>query len=781
MINDKIKEYTLLAVVLLAVFGVYLHTVFPAFKGDDSPETTAAAYTLGIQHAPGYPLHALLGKIAVTGSLANPAFKMNLLSSFLAVITLLVTYFILTRHIFRFLNMEYTWVLWVLGLGSIGILAFSNIFWNQAIEAKGGIYMLNLLFLSILIMLIFVLFERFDSKYMIFFFYVIGLSLSNHWPSMIILFPVFTYVFYKYRQNFSKRLVRHACLAVVLGLSAYIYLYIRAGANPALNWGNPSTLGNLIDVIMRKMYSAQAEPLTGTVIETRINYIFKSLMSNYWFFWLLALPGFYFVYKKKREIFWMLVSIAAVTAGMLVFYSRTGMEMIWLTGIFLMPAQYILFIFIITGVVFSINPAKNILRKTAAVFAVVISLSLLLNMNIRRNDRHNDYISYDIMYNIRNSVDSKAYYLPEQDMFLMPMFYEKVIQKRSPGLKVFPLPFLLYDWGVKQAQEMFGYFPSKTGDILYNLKGLAGIALQDTGAVYRDFTSPGFDALNLPLFHYYDGLIKCVSAHPYSESLLIYDLYSFRGMFEKFAQADENIEIVTRYLIFMSLHAERLMNLQRYREAIDLYRKALAIPAEKLTYNIYYKMAMSYLAMNDFNDALIYLKKTIENKSDFLPAYESAGRIFYMTNDIFNAHRMFTHAVKSGSNDKIVKELAIKTGAVVRKNEAALDEALKLETDRKYDQALAVYNSLINAEYRLAESLLRAGRILYETGEKEKALEMFIKSNDKVINPEAYYYQAMIYYQKGMYDEAVAAAYEGLTRFKDNENLQKLYSRLKGY
>src|SRR5271157_2890515 len=42
--------------------------------------------------------------------------------------------------------------------------AFSYIFWNQAIEAKGGIYMLNLLFFVILIYLSMELFKSYNVK-----------------------------------------------------------------------------------------------------------------------------------------------------------------------------------------------------------------------------------------------------------------------------------------------------------------------------------------------------------------------------------------------------------------------------------------------------------------------------------------------------------------------------------------------------------------------------------------------------------------------------------------
>jgi tetratricopeptide (TPR) repeat protein len=328
---------------------------------------------------------------------------------------------------------------------------------------------------------------------------------------------------------------------------------------------------------------------------------------------------------------------------------------------------------------------------------------------------------------------------------------------------------------------LFGFFPGKNGDVLYNMTGIIGIAQRDTRVIYREFTSPAFDTLKLPLFQDFCGMIKWVSANPSAESPRIYDLYSYRGFREPFARSKENIEIVTRYLIFMSMHAEKLMNMRRYREANELYQRALSIPAEKLAYNIYYNMAASYAGLNEGEKALAVLKLAIEDKPDFMPAYEAAGRIFYGKRDIFNASRMFSHSVKLGSKDPAIKALAAETKAVVQKNEKTFDAGIQLEAEKKYREALAVYDALIKEEYRPVEILLREGRIFYMTGEKEKAMKAFTESNRRVLTAEAYFYRAKIYFEKNMYDEALMTAYEGLTRFKDDKNLQKLYKTMKGY
>src|SRR6056297_2984055 len=222
MVKPKIKEITALTVVLFIVFSVYISTMHPVYKNNDSPETTAAAATLGIGHAPGYPLYTMAGKIAVLVPLANPAFRMNIFSSFLALLALLATYYILVNIIPGNFGQKR-----VYAAACLFILAFSGIFWNQAIEAKGGIYILNLLFLALLILLSLKLFERFRPVYLYLMAYVFGLSLSNHWPSMIILLPVFGWVFVKYRRKFTVEKAAVSGVLFLLGLTPYLYLFLR--------------------------------------------------------------------------------------------------------------------------------------------------------------------------------------------------------------------------------------------------------------------------------------------------------------------------------------------------------------------------------------------------------------------------------------------------------------------------------------------------------------------------------------------------------------------------
>src|SRR5271157_4576646 len=94
----KHKDFIILLVCLIALSQLYLYTMFPAFKNDDSPETITSAYTLGICHPPGYPLFTMAGKVFSLLPVGSPAFRVNLFSVFLAVIILFLSYFLIRRN-----------------------------------------------------------------------------------------------------------------------------------------------------------------------------------------------------------------------------------------------------------------------------------------------------------------------------------------------------------------------------------------------------------------------------------------------------------------------------------------------------------------------------------------------------------------------------------------------------------------------------------------------------------------------------------------------------------
>ncbi len=620
----KTSEKIIIVFLFIVIFGVYLSTMFSSYKGNDSPETAAAALILGIMHPPGYPLMTMTGKIASALPLANPAFRINVFSALLAVAVVIFMYLILIRHVFACYKSELSFRL--LAAGFAFVLAFSGYFWPQALEAKGGIYNLNLFFLSVIFLAMLEAIKNNEVKFIYLSAYIYGLSLSNHWPSMIVLLPLFIWVIYGIKPALSCKKLFMSSAFTVLGLSAYMFLYVRAGTSPDINWGDPGTIGRLISVITRESYRGEIKPFTAFVLGYHLKYFGVWFVSNYGFLWMLLPFGAVFMYKDNKPAFFMTAGTALILSFVLVFLNRTALETIWLMGIFLMPAALSVLIIIAKSASF-VAERSGLAGRLAVLAAVYFSAAFLFFSNLPRNSRQSDFISYDLGRNILQVMEDKAYYLSEHDMYYMPVLYSLKIERKKPDVKFYSLPALQYEWGIRQARDIFGFFPAKPGDVLYNTAGITGIAIRDAGAIYRDFTSPAFDSLRLPLYQGNAGLVKRLSSDPYHDSPAIYDLFSFRGIYSEFAKNEENTEIITRYLIFISMHAEKLQLLKRHRESIALYKKALRIPVEKLAYNIYYRLALSYDALGEYENALKMLDLALSDKPDFKEAADLAGVI----------------------------------------------------------------------------------------------------------------------------------------------------------
>ncbi|RLB27908.1 MAG: hypothetical protein DRH11_18000, partial [Deltaproteobacteria bacterium] len=94
------KPFTLKSFTVLTasgVFLVYILTTSPSVYLGDSGELSAAAFSLGIAHNSGYPIYALLGKFFCLIPIGSIGFKLNLMSGFIAVVTLWFIYSLILK------------------------------------------------------------------------------------------------------------------------------------------------------------------------------------------------------------------------------------------------------------------------------------------------------------------------------------------------------------------------------------------------------------------------------------------------------------------------------------------------------------------------------------------------------------------------------------------------------------------------------------------------------------------------------------------------------------
>ena len=292
--------------------GAYLATLGRAAQWGDSGELMAAAYVLGVPHAPGYPLLMLLGKAASLVPLGSVAVRMNLLNAALAAGAASLTSIVAGR----------------VGCGRLGAilagltLAFSPVFWSLALAFE--VYSLSALTLALLLLLALNWAEERRPERLFLFSFVYGLGMTTH--LLIVAFaPAFLVFLWLVRRSAAqgeagpatpdRRLVGCVACAVVglaLGAAIYLYLPVRARAEPPMNFGHPSNWANFLRVITGgpgkgQLFSSGAAAAFAQLASLAR----RTLAAFYWPGIVLAVVGAISLLLRRREVFALLALVVA--------------------------------------------------------------------------------------------------------------------------------------------------------------------------------------------------------------------------------------------------------------------------------------------------------------------------------------------------------------------------------------------------------------------------------------------------------------------------------------
>ncbi len=242
------------ALLFLLALSVYWVTLAPTITwrhdGGDGGDLITAVHTLGIAHPPGYPTYVLLGRLFSLLPWEDTAYKLNLMSAVFSALTVPLLYLIAVE-----LN---SWSespprLAVLTSPVVAALslAFSPVFWSQALITE--VYGLNAFFVAVVLWLL-VRWRRSQAPLLLILLgFVYGLSLGNH-LTVALLVPPLALFLWQERRHLSLALLGAVALSLLLGLSIYLYLPLRAAQNPPLNWGNPQTLRQFLWVVSAALY-----------------------------------------------------------------------------------------------------------------------------------------------------------------------------------------------------------------------------------------------------------------------------------------------------------------------------------------------------------------------------------------------------------------------------------------------------------------------------------------------------------------------------------------------
>ncbi len=235
-------DLSLPSVLLAGTLALYLRTMAPSVATiyDDSLELQLVSFLLGIAHPTGYPLYLLIAKLFTFLPIYDVAYRVNLLSGLFASASVALAYLV-SRG---------------LGLGRLAslsaatTLAFSTIFWSQAVIAE--VYALNALFLMLALYLAlrWGVHPTLSNRTLTLLAFAFGLSLAHH-RTMILLGPALAlYVLWGNPglARSPKHLLRLG-LAFLIPLGLYSFLPLRGLVTTSLDGTYRNTLAGFLSWI----------------------------------------------------------------------------------------------------------------------------------------------------------------------------------------------------------------------------------------------------------------------------------------------------------------------------------------------------------------------------------------------------------------------------------------------------------------------------------------------------------------------------------------------------
>jgi hypothetical protein len=255
-------EWLHAAGVALVLLALYAATSPRTVALEDDGLFILSSHYLGIEHPPGYPLHTLLGKLFTWLPIGSVAYRVHLLSAVFGALTASAVWLCAWQLVGR------RWPAHVAAFG----LGLSRTFWSQAIVAE--VYTLNTFFVFVLLFL--GLRATSDApgerKALLLIAPLAGLSLTNHWPLMLLVAPAFALLLWPLRRQLLGRLPL-LCALFLAGLLPYVWMVMRSWSGPPISFYGPiESLRELWTMLSRAGYGTEDVSPAATWLD-RLKYV----------------------------------------------------------------------------------------------------------------------------------------------------------------------------------------------------------------------------------------------------------------------------------------------------------------------------------------------------------------------------------------------------------------------------------------------------------------------------------------------------------------------------
>lgn len=425
--------------VAAVLFALYALTSPRTVALEDDGLFVLSSYFLGIEHPPGYPLFTLIGHLFTHLPFGSVAYRVHLASALFGALSGAAAW-LCARALIGGRLPAY--------LAAFG-LGVSPVFWSQSIIAE--VYTLNTFFFLGLTFLALQACppsgqapaSHEQRRMLCWMAFLFGLSLSNHWPLMLLVAPAFAVLLWPMRDELLQRLGLLSWL-MILGLLPYLWMVHRSWMALPISFDGPlETLPEIWFFLTRKGYAG----------------IDQSVSAN----WLDRIKFFQFLGGQLLLQFAVAGTLLAA-AGFAVQWRFLGRRVgAFLTLAFLMPSAVLLLLLgfdysAATKHVFHVYPLpayaigalwmglgfarlvdRYALRRAHAMAGGAAVLALILAVGARANLLGNHDWAARYAQTILRMLPQNAVVFGQGEADLAPMAYFHMIENWRPDIT-------LYQW-----------------------------------------------------------------------------------------------------------------------------------------------------------------------------------------------------------------------------------------------------------------------------------------------------------------------------------------------
>ncbi len=457
-VPKKIPWFIFPVGIFIVFFLLYLRTLSPSVFWGDSGELTAAICSTGVAQWPGYPLYILIGKLFTLIPIGSIAVRINLMSAFFGALAVSVVYLIVKEFADEKISL----------LAAV-LFGTSYTFWSQATITE--VYTLSVFLMSLSIYWIIRWSKTKGKKNLFLFCLIYGFAVSHH-LSNINLAPAFI-VFILWNRKVNLKLVATMFLLFMIPFSLYLYLPIASAFDPAIDWGNPETFGNFIDLISDKDNHWRFYSLPGSQVGHQFRLFFVFLLRQFPLLLGLSLIGIYYLWNTDKKILLLFSMIMFVNVIQFVNYYTYDLVVHFL------PSYFVFAVLIAFGVLMLIKHLRDV-KGAVVVIAGLILIKILFiypqvvqvdSYDLILNDDKNTPLVYHLLY--PQDLDRSGFYQTElfaEYIFQLPenvtliceyddqcfvVWYYQVCEQKREDLVVIYRDLLELEWYRENLNERY--------------------------------------------------------------------------------------------------------------------------------------------------------------------------------------------------------------------------------------------------------------------------------------------------------------------------------------